>query len=81
MATGRAVITADSPGSRETVREGENGFLVPPRDPQALARAMSRFCEAPGLAHNMGEASFRRVETEYDVRLVNRMILETMGLA
>lgn len=81
MATGRAVITADSPGSRETVREGENGFLVPPRDPQALARAMSRFCEEPGLAHNMGEASFRRIETEYDVRLVNRMILETMGLA
>jgi glycosyltransferase involved in cell wall biosynthesis len=80
LATGRAVITANTPGCRETVRDGENGFLVPPRDPAALSRAMIKFCEDESLARRMGEASFQRAVQEFDVRLVNRLILEAMGL-
>jgi glycosyltransferase involved in cell wall biosynthesis len=80
LSTGRAVVTADSPGSRETVREGRNGFLVPPRDPEALARAMERFILEPSLARRMGRASRRLAEGRFDVRKVNRVILRTMGL-
>ncbi len=36
MAMGRAVITTDVPGCRETVVDGINGFMVPPRDLPAL---------------------------------------------
>src|SRR5690606_28516102 len=49
MAMGRPVITTDAPGCRQTVREGETGFLVPVRDPAALAEAMKRFIEAPEM--------------------------------
>ena len=59
MAMGRAVITTDSPGCRETVQEGVNGFLVPVRDVSALANAMLQFVETPGLIETMGLASRR----------------------
>jgi glycosyltransferase involved in cell wall biosynthesis len=80
MATGRAIVTTDAPGCRETVVEGENGFLVPPRDSDALYRAMLRFIEAPELCATMGEASRRLVETKYDVRSVNQAIIGHVGL-
>jgi glycosyltransferase involved in cell wall biosynthesis len=39
-AAGRACITTDVAGCRDTVRDGETGWLVPARDPTALARAL-----------------------------------------
>jgi glycosyltransferase involved in cell wall biosynthesis len=80
MATGRAVITTDAPGCRATVVDGENGFLVPVRDPDALYRAMRRFVEDPELAARMGAASLRLVREKYDVQAVNAAILEHVGL-
>lgn len=80
MAMGRPVITTDAPGCRETVIEGENGFLVPPRDPAALAEAMSRFLEQPELASRMGAASRQIAEARYDVHKVNAAMLQAMGL-
>lgn len=81
MSMGRPIITTDSPGCRETVIRGENGILVPPRDPNAVAAAMQRFLDEPTLAADMGQASIRFVEEYYDVRKVNRVIIDTMELA
>lgn len=81
MSMGRPIITTDSPGCRETVIRGENGILVPPRDVTAVAAAMQRFVDEPLLAEQMGEASIRFVEEYYDVRKVNRVIMDTMELA
>jgi glycosyltransferase involved in cell wall biosynthesis len=81
MAMARAVITTDVPGCRETVAEGSNGYLVPPRDAAALARAMNRFVSDPAQVRLMGAASRRLAESRFDVRQVNRIILETMGLS
>ena len=47
MAVARPIITTDAPGCRETVVDGENGFLVPVKDPRALAQAMERFILKP----------------------------------
>ena len=80
MSMGRAVITTDAPGCRETVVEGENGFLVPVADANALVSAMRRFIQNKDLIHTMGQASRRIAETKYDVHIVNRIISETMGL-
>ena len=79
LAVGRAVITTDRPGCRETVEDGTNGFLVPAHDAEALARAMRRFAEAPGLATQMGQASRELAERCYDVDLINAEILDLLG--
>lgn len=56
MATGRAVITTDAPGCRETVTHGVNGLLVPPRDSVALAEAMISLARDPERVRKMGLA-------------------------
>lgn len=80
MATGRAVVTTDWQGCRETVVPGGNGFLVPPRDPPALAAAMARFLEEPELAGRMGRHSLEIVRERFDVRRVNAVLLHALGL-
>lgn len=80
MATGRAIVTTDVPGCRDTIEAGENGFLVPPRDPDALAQAMIRFIEKPALADIMGQVSRKIAERRFDVHGVNRVMLQAMDL-
>jgi len=80
LAMGRPVITTDAPGCRETVTDGENGFLVPVRDVPSLAKAMLRFLENPDLVHAMGAAGRKIAETKYDVRKVNEDIARILGL-
>lgn len=80
MAMGRAIITTDAPGCRETVRGDENGFLVPMSDSIALASAMERFLRDPGLVAPMGARSRAIAEEKYDVHLVNRVMMRAMGL-
>lgn len=80
MSTGRPIITTDSPGCRETVKNGVNGFLIPVKNSGALERAMEQFVLQPGLLDAYGKASRRMAEDKYDVRKVNKVILQTMGL-
>ena len=80
MAMGRAVITTDAPGCRETVTNGDNGFLIPVKSIVALADAMARFIDDPDLAARMGHRSRRIAEEKYDVLKVNEMMLKEMGL-
>lgn len=75
MAAGRAVITTDVPGCRQTVVDGVNGFLVPPRCPQALAEAMVRFIKQPELITSMGESSLRMAQQQFDVHKVNARLM------
>ena len=76
MAMGRAVITTDVPGCRETVVEGINGFLVPVRNAPALADAMRKFIAQPELIAQMGRESRRLAQERFDVREVNRRLIE-----
>jgi len=79
MATGRAIITTDVPGCRQTTSDGENGLLVPARSADALASAMTRFLAEPGLAAAMGRKSRGIAEQKYDVRKVNAVMLGALG--
>ena len=80
MAMGRPIITTDSPGCRETVEPGRNGYLVPPRDVAALAASMERFIDDPERIGRMGRESRRIAEGRYDVHATNRVIMEAMEL-
>ena len=77
---GRAVITTDAPGCRETVVDGDNGFLVPVQSVDALAEAMARFITDPTLAARMGQRGRMLAEDKYDVHKVNAVMLKEMGL-
>ncbi len=81
MSMGRAIVTTDAPGCRQTVVPGENGLLVPVRDASALSDAMCRFLEEPHLVEIMGKNSRALAERSYDVKLVNQQMLNMMGLA
>lgn len=80
MAIGRAVVTTDRPGCRETVVEGVNGYLVPARDSKSLAVAMKRFLDNPNLIATMGNESRRLAEVRFDVHRLNARLLAFMGL-
>jgi len=80
MAMGRPVITTDTPGCRDTVINGESGFLVTLRDVEALAGAMERFIQQPELIERMGQAGRRIAEERFDVRKINQVIMREMGI-
>ena len=71
MSMGRAVITTDAPGCRETVVDGETGFLVPVQNAEAVAEKMCAFVENPELIKKMGQASAEYCRQKFDVRKVN----------
>ena len=76
MAIGRAVITTDSVGCKETVADGLNGFLVPPYEYEALAQKMEYFIQNPGAIDKMGLESRRIAEEKFDVHKVNDRLLK-----
>ena len=80
MSMEKPIITTHRPGCRETVVDGENGFLIPPKDAQALEDAMEYFLKHPETIQGMGRRSRQIVAEKFDVRKVNATILETMGL-
>jgi glycosyltransferase involved in cell wall biosynthesis len=80
MAMGRPIITTDAPGCRETVIDGQNGFLVPPRDSVALEQAMERFILDGALSARMGAESLALARTKFDVNEVNAVIMKALGL-
>lgn len=79
LAIGRPIITTNTPGCRETVVDGKNGFLVPPRDASALEEAMERFILAPHLIAPMAAASLELARRKYDVKRVNAQIISTLN--
>lgn len=79
MAMGRPVITTDVPGCRETVVDGLNGFMVPPRNVPALAAAMFKFIQNPSLVATMGAESRRLAEDRFDVDKINRKLMDVLG--
>lgn len=80
MAIGRAIISTDVPGCRETVVNGINGFLVPKWNPNALAEKMIYFIEHPEQIYIMGNESHKIAVEKFDVDKVNRRLIQILGL-
>lgn len=80
MSCGKAIITTETPGCRETVKEGKNGFLVPIKDDKAIAEKMLFLFQNPDVCEHMGNASRQIAKQRFDVRLVNQVILQTMRI-
>lgn len=74
---GRPIVTTDTNGCREVVRNGENGFLVPVKNVTYLADALQRLIEDPQLRQRMGAQGRTIVEQEF---AVERVVAETISV-
>lgn len=80
MAMGRPVITTDTQGCRETVKNGENGYLVPIKDAEVVAEAMERFIRNPQQIESMGQAGLALCKEKFEVSKVNDRMVEIMKI-
>lgn len=80
MAMGRAIITTNAPGCKETVVDGVNGYLTEVRNSKDVAEKMRRLIECPEAVVSMGRKSREMACDLFDVRKVNDTILRTMGI-
>jgi glycosyltransferase involved in cell wall biosynthesis len=67
MAARRPVIGTAVEGTEDLVVPGQTGWLVPPRDPEALSRALIEAAESPERCRRYGEAGRCRVEQEFSI--------------
>lgn len=74
-ASARPIITADSPGCREAVRDGVSGALVPIKDPETTADQIVRLMSDPEMLQNMGTESRKFMEAEFDVNHIVKLTL------
>lgn len=75
MGVGRAILTTDAPGCRETIRNDENGFLIPVKNIEALKSKMEFFIKNPEEVKRMGNVSYEIAKEKYDVEKVNKEII------
>jgi glycosyltransferase involved in cell wall biosynthesis len=79
MAMGRAIITTDAPGCRETVQNDINGLLVPIKNSEFLFRAMETLARDFAKVKKMGNASHQIAKNRYEGRAVARSVLQLVG--
>ena len=69
-AIGRPIITTNSVGCKETVVDGENGFLIEPKDIDALTEKLDLLLGDKALRQRMGKASRAYAEKYFDIEVV-----------
>ncbi len=65
MRAGKAIVATDVGGNTESVRDGNEGFIVPPADAERLARAIELFIDNPSLRNAMGTSACERFALEF----------------
>jgi len=75
MAMGRPIITTNLPGCKETVVNGRNGFLIPPRDTESLSKKIIYMLERDSLVNKMGIESRKICEDKFNVHKINQIII------
>jgi glycosyltransferase involved in cell wall biosynthesis/ribosomal protein S18 acetylase RimI-like enzyme len=86
-AMGVPVVATDIRGCRQAVDSDVTGYLVPVRDPDALAAAIARLASEPETRRRMGAAARRKAERDFDqqrcvdlTEATYRRLLEARGL-
>ena len=73
-AAGRPIITTDAPGCRELVRHRQEGLLVPLRDVEAAARALTELAGDPALRQRLGMAASARVKNAFTEEAIRQAV-------
>jgi glycosyltransferase involved in cell wall biosynthesis len=75
MALGRPAVVTAVGGVPEVVTDGREGYIVPPRDPEALAERIVELIEDPAKRAEMGERALERA-ADFDIRKAVRRMEE-----
>ena len=79
IATGRPIITCNTPGCKETVQNGVNGFIVSPKNVEELAEKMIWMIENPESVCKMANASRKLAEIKFDVYKINQELINKIS--
>lgn len=79
MSMGKPIIASTSDDCRGTVEEGKNGFLVPPRDPGALADAILRLLDHVAMRHSFGVYSRQKALRDFDEKVIVPQAMRGLG--
>ncbi|MDP9201678.1 MAG: glycosyltransferase family 4 protein, partial [Gemmatimonadota bacterium] len=63
----------------EIITHGRTGFLVPPRDPAALASRILALLDSPGLCREFGDCGYQRYAENFTWRAVTKRVLEVVA--
>lgn len=80
MACAKPVITTDWVGCKEAVSNNENGFLIPIKNSEVLAKKMIYLIENFDIAQKMGKRSIEICKEKFDVDIINKKMLEIMEI-
>lgn len=75
MAAGKPIVASNIAGYRSVLEDGQEGLLVEPENPVALAEGIIRLLRNPALRQEMGERG-RRKAANYDWPIIARRLLE-----
>jgi glycosyltransferase involved in cell wall biosynthesis/phosphoheptose isomerase len=76
MACGTPVVGSNVGGIKFTVRDGENGYLVPPNDPAALAERIAHLHHNPKMLAVLGRQAIRRANDLFTWQLVTGAVAD-----
>ena len=74
-ASGLSIVTTDVPGCRDVVTNGVSGLLVPPKDSQALAKAIEALLANSNLRTEMGKAGRRLAQEKFSLEKITEQTL------
>ncbi|MGD2072710.1 MAG: glycosyltransferase family 4 protein [Candidatus Thorarchaeota archaeon] len=75
-ATGIPIVTTNMPGCRETVVDGETGFLIPPQDSSELVKAVLKIIQDRSIERNMGKRARAYIENNFDIKKITKTYLK-----
>ena len=79
MSCGRPIITTNWTGCREPIEDGVNGYLVPIKSPEELAKRMYELATDREKVLKMSDAAFKTCKERYAVEIVNQQMRKVMG--
>lgn len=75
LGSGRPIVVSDLPVLREVVTDEVNALLVPPEDPEALAAALRRLADDPGLRERLARTALTQAQAEHTWEIRARRVL------
>lgn len=77
LAVGRPIITTEVRGCRETVVNGENGYLIHPKNVEELIKAMEQMLKkTQEEIDDMSEKSYKKAIERFDINIINNKMIE-----